>query len=157
MYLFIYLYDIIDNFNKFGVSVCKGLAFFHGFTGCNTVSSFYKFGKTKFWAVWLAKVKAGDAILSNIFKKFSNCPMNIEVNEFDTLCNFVYETYGLTKQAPFKTWRTDHLISTPNANLWMLVPSPSGIVQHIKRECIQLKQTYLTKLHAVGNHSLTVH
>ena len=29
--------------------------------------------------------------------------MNIEVNEFDTLCNFVYEAYGLTKQAPFKT------------------------------------------------------
>ena len=63
--------------------------------------------------------------------------MNIEVNEFDTLCNFVYEAYGLTKQAPFKTRRTDHLISTPNVNLRMLVPSPSRILQHIKRACIQ--------------------
>ena len=33
--------DIIDNFNKFDVSVCKGFAFFHAFTGCDTMSSFY--------------------------------------------------------------------------------------------------------------------
>ena len=35
--------------------------------------------------------------------KFSNCPMHIKMNEFDTLCNFVYETYALKKQAPLKT------------------------------------------------------
>ena len=28
--------DIIDDFNKFDV-VCKGLEFFHAFTGCDTV------------------------------------------------------------------------------------------------------------------------
>ena len=93
------------------------------------MSSFYKVGKAKFWAVWLAKLKFGDTTLSNIFKKFSNCPMNIEVNEFDMLCNFVYEAYGLTKQASIKTRRTDNLISTPNVNLRMLVPSPSGILE----------------------------
>ena len=42
---------LIDNFNKFSVSMCKGLAFFHAFTGCDTVSSFYKVGKAKLWAV----------------------------------------------------------------------------------------------------------
>ena len=67
------------------------------------MSSFYKVGKAKFWAVWLAKVKSGDTTLSKILKKFTNCPMNIELNEFDTMCNVVYEAYGLTKQAPFKT------------------------------------------------------
>ena len=126
--------NIIDNFNKFDVRVCEGLTFFHAFTGSDTVSSFYKVGKGKFWAVWL--VKAGETKLSNMFKKFSNCLMNIEVNEFDTLCNFIYEAYSLTKQAPFKTWRADHLTSVPNVNLRMLVPSPSGILQHIKRACI---------------------
>ena len=75
--------------------------------------------------------------MSNIFKKFSNCPINIEKNEFDTLCNFVYEAYGLTKQAPFKTRQTDRLISTLNVNLRMLVPSPSGILQQIEGACIQ--------------------
>ena len=63
--------------------------------------------------------------------------MNIEVNEFDILCNFFYEANGMTKQAPFNTRRTDHLISTRNVNLRILVPSPSGILQHIKRACVQ--------------------
>ena len=101
------------------------------------MSSFYNVGKAKFWVVWLAKVKTGDTTLSNIFKKLSNYPMNTKVNEFDTLCNFAYEPYGLKKQAPFKAWQTDHLISKPNVNIQMIVPSPSGILQHIKRACIQ--------------------
>ena len=117
--------------------MCKGLTFFHAFKGCNAVSNFYKVGKAKFWTIWLAKVKAGDTILSNIFKKFSKCPMNIEVNIFDTLCNFVYKAHGLTKQATFKTRQTDHLISMPTVNVRMLVPSPSGILQHIKLACIE--------------------
>ena len=117
--------------------MCKGFAFFHVFTGCDTMSSFYRVGKDKFWAVRLAKVKTGDIALSNIFKKFSNCLLNIEVNEFDTLCNFVYKAYGFTKQAWFKTRAKDHLISMPNVNLRMLVPSPSGILQYIKRTCFQ--------------------
>ena len=83
---------ITDHFNKFSVRVCKGLAFFQAFTGCDTVSSFYKIGKAKFWVVWLAKVKAVDTTLSNI----------LEVNEFGTLCNFVYEAYGLTEKASLK-------------------------------------------------------
>ena len=130
--------DIIDNLNMFSINVCKGLPFFHAFTGWNTVSSFYKVGKAKFWAVRLAKVKAGDNIVKYLYKKFSNCPINIEVNEFDMLCNFVYEAYGLIKQAPLKTRRTDRLISTPNVNLRMLVPFPSGVLQHTKRACIQV-------------------
>ena len=93
----------------FSVNEWRSLAFFHAFKGCDTVPSFYKLEKTKFWAVWLAKLKVGDTTLANIFKKFSNCPMNIEVNEFDTLCNFVYEAYGLTKQPSFKMRRKDDL------------------------------------------------
>ena len=55
--------DTTDNFNKFSINVYRGPAFFHAFTGCNTVSSFYKVRKAKFWVVWLAKVKAGDNIV----------------------------------------------------------------------------------------------
>ena len=46
--------------------------------------------------------------------------MNIEANEFDTFCNFVYEACGLKKQASFKSRWTDHLISVPNVNLQKL-------------------------------------
>ena len=54
---------IIDDFNKFGINVCKGLTFFHAFTKCDSVSRFYEVGKAKLWAVWLARVKAGDNIV----------------------------------------------------------------------------------------------
>ena len=130
--------DIIDNFKNFSISVCKGLAFFHAVTWCDTVSSFCKVRKVKFLAISLTKIKAGDTTLSNIFKKFSNCSMNIKVNEFDMLCNFVYKACGFKKQAPFKTQWTYHLVSMPNVKLRMLVPSPSGILQHIKWACIQV-------------------
>ena len=61
----------------------------------------------------------------------------MEVKEFDTLCNLVYETYGLTNQVPWKARRTDELTSMPNVKLQTLVPSPSGILQHIKQVFIQ--------------------
>ena len=109
----------------------------HSFIHLQGPTSFYKAGKAKFQALWLAKLKAGDTILSNICKKFSNCPLNIEVNEFDTSCNFIYNAYVFKKQAPFKTQWADRLVLTPNVDLRMLVPSPSGILQHIKRACIQ--------------------
>ena len=136
--------DIVDNYNKFGADICKALPFYHAFTGCNTVSSFYKVGKTKFWVIWQSKIKAGDNSLTNIFRRLSNCPLDIQIDDFNALCNFVYEAYGLTKASSFKSRRTDQLIFTPNINLRALVPSPSGILQHIKRACIQAG--YLWKL-----------
>ena len=153
--------DIINNFNKFRVSV-QGSRIFSCIYMVRYCDKFYKVGKAKFWAVWLVKVKAGGTTLSNIFKKFSNCPINIEVNEFDTLISFIYEAYDLTKQAPFKTRRTDHLM--PSVNLRMLVPSPSGILknEHVSRlatfgSSVKLTPTYLTHSNGVGNHSQTVH
>ena len=52
-------------------------------------------------------------------------------------CAALSTKHMASKQAPFKTWKTDHLISTHNVNLWMLAPSSSGILQHIKQACIQ--------------------
>ena len=60
------------------------------------------------------------------------------------MCDFVYDAYNLSKQTPFKSRRTDQLISTPNINIRMLVLSQSGILQHAKRACIQAG--YLWKL-----------
>ena len=40
--------DTIDNFDQFGVSVCKDLAFIHAFTSCDTLSSFHEIGKARF-------------------------------------------------------------------------------------------------------------
>ena len=101
----------------FGVSACKSLAFIHGFTSCDTVSSHCPITFKNLVTV--------------------QCPMKIKENEFDTLRKFVYEAYGLIKLAQFKKWQTEHLISTPNVNLQMLVPSLFKILQHLKQACAQ--------------------
>ena len=129
--------DIIYHLVKFGSDICNGFSFFHAFTGCDTVSSFYRIGKAKFWDVWQSKVKAGSKDLTNIFKRLSNTPTDITLDDFNGLCQFVYEAYGLTKQTIFKSQRTNQLVTTPNINLRILVPSPSGILQQIKRACLQ--------------------
>ena len=82
-------------------------------------------------------MKAGSKDLTNIFKRLSNTPTDITLDDFNGLCQFVYEAYGLTKQTIFKSQRTNQLVTTPNINLRILVPSPSGILQQIKRACLQ--------------------
>ena len=39
--------------DELGESVCKALSFFYAFTGCDTMSSFYGFSKSKFWNCWM--------------------------------------------------------------------------------------------------------
>ena len=130
-------FNVFENSDRLGPHICKGLSFFHAFTGCDSTSSFYKVGKARFWAIWSAKVKAGDFTLSRIFEALSDRPEMVDENAFDTLCDFVYAAYNLTREASFKSRRRKQLISTPNLNLRALVPSPSGVLQHIKRSAIQ--------------------
>ena len=42
-------FSINDIAKNIGYDICKALPFFHAFSGCNTVSSFFNFEKTKFW------------------------------------------------------------------------------------------------------------
>ena len=48
--------DIIDNFNKFEVSVCNSFMHLQGAMLCQI------FSKAKIWVVWSAKAKSGDKI-----------------------------------------------------------------------------------------------
>ena len=49
--------NLVANYGKLGDDVCRGLPFYDAFTGCDTVSSFYKVGKAKFWTVWCKKTR----------------------------------------------------------------------------------------------------
>ena len=63
--------------------------------------------------------------------------MNIEVDEFEYIVQLFLRSIWLAKQAPFKRRWIDNLISTPNVNIQILVPSPSGIFQYMKVGCTQ--------------------
>ena len=46
-------FSINDIAKDIGCDICKALPFFLAFSGCDTVSSFFSFGKTKFWDTWI--------------------------------------------------------------------------------------------------------
>ena len=138
-------YNVFENSAALGFEVCKALPFFHAFTGCDTVSSFYQHGKAKFWKVWQENLEQNQT-LTEVFKHLSDQPHTVDEHIFNTLCSFVYAAYGIStlEGLSFKAMRVNHLINTPDPNLRALVPSPSGILQHIKRACSQA--SYLWRL-----------
>ena len=138
-------YDIFENMNHFGAAVCEALPFFHALTGCDTTSSFYKIGKTTFWAAWM-KIHQHDHSLTNAFIRLSNQPTDIDTDTLNIISQFIYQCYGLDAAQNFspKTLRVKQLTNTPDLSLRNLAPSIYGILQHIKRCCIQVG--YLWKL-----------
>ena len=58
-------------FVQLGADVCKALPFFHAFTGCENVSSFYNHGKCKFFDTWM-ELNNVNRELTELFKSRSN-------------------------------------------------------------------------------------
>ena len=72
---------------KLGAERCKGLPFFHAFTGCDMVSGFK--GKRTFFQVWNNFSDATDA-----FVLLSNCPTKqVLENTFATVQKFTVLAY----------------------------------------------------------------
>ena len=71
--------------------------------------------------------------LTELYKRLSNKPKDIEPEEIDLVSKYVYRVYGMNKKSlSFKSQRVHQLITTPDVNLRMLVPSQSGILQHMR-------------------------
>ena len=84
-------YNINKMSSQISDETCKALPFFHSFTGCDTVSSFFNHSKAKFGDCWMnAQNKPA---LDNIFQQYSNCPMDISASELRTLELFVLNVY----------------------------------------------------------------
>ena len=101
-------YNALENVDNLGVNVCKALPFFHAFTGCDTVSSFYQHGKAKFWKEWQDTYQH-DQTLTEVFKDMSDQPGSIDERSFNIICSFVYRVYGIdaSKNSSFKSLRTN--------------------------------------------------
>lgn len=57
----------------------------------------------------------------------------------ETITHYIYQCYGLvcTQSSSDKSLRVKHLMVTPDITLRDLVPSTHGILQQIRRSCIQ--------------------
>ena len=72
-----FFYSINDIALDLGDEVCQALAFFHAYTGCDTVLSFFNHGKCKFWNRWFDF--ENESLLTNVFSELSQRPTNITV------------------------------------------------------------------------------
>ena len=79
-------YNIIRLSRNIGKSNCIA----HSFTGCDTSSSFFGKGKSKFWEVWMSgKIP----LLTETFIELSNCPANITENHVNVLEQYLIKVY----------------------------------------------------------------
>ena len=62
-----------------GEEVCQALPFFHAYTGCDTVSSFFNHGKCKVWDRWFDF--ENESLLTKFFSELSQRPTNITVEQ----------------------------------------------------------------------------
>ena len=62
---------------------CKALPFFHAFSGCDTVSSFYGHSKTKIWDAWFKSSNMEQ--LTDIFIELSKQPKEITNTQIDII------------------------------------------------------------------------
>ena len=77
---------------QLGADVCKALTFFHAFTGCDTVSSFYNHGKCKFFDTQMG-INKMNGELTELFKSLSSMPDQIKSTDVDLLGSFLMKVY----------------------------------------------------------------
>ena len=72
-------YDVSRIADELGKSVCKALSFFHAFTGCDTMSSFYGFSKSKFWNCWMEFPNKD--LYTDVFQTLGSQPWLFKLNK----------------------------------------------------------------------------
>ena len=131
------LYDIKELSLEVGYDLCKGIPFFYAFTGCDTVSSMYHCSKLSFWDSLNKQPNKGD--LLRVFQQLSEEPEDITSEQIDILERFVLRVYYPQKLEAnsLDTERAAHFQRQAVANIRQLPLSRAGLIEHVKRACIQ--------------------
>lgn len=116
-----------------GPNKCRGLPFFHAFTGCDTVSCFSGRGKKTAWQTW----KACDEVTS-AFCALAATPTISTVNDYmDPLERFVVLLYDRTSSQEHVNETRKHLFTQSGRSIEAIPPTREALRQHIKRAAYQ--------------------
>ena len=129
-------YSINTIAENLGFGVCEALPFFHAFSGCDTVSSFFKHSKSVMWNCWMEYPKHKD--LTRIFKQLSKQPQEVlplHVDAIEAFTKYVY--YSKMEADAINMKRMKHFEYLAESNLRLLPPSRNGLTEHIKRAVLQ--------------------
>ena len=110
-------YDVIQLRDMIGHHRSLALPFFHAFTGCDITSSFYRYGKCKFWDTWIGE----DPEVTSTFIKLSNVPTEIREDQICKIENVLVSIY----------YPGQKYLNIDDAQLKRF------LIQHIKRSALQ--------------------
>ena len=128
-------YDVTSYSKVLGNKVCQGLPFFHAFSGCDSLSSFYNHGKCKLWDKWEEFPES--ELLTSTFIQLSTKPMTISNDNVDILEKYISYVYFSEYNSCLDELRMKDFEFSVHDSFRLHPPSRSGLVQHIKRAAIQ--------------------
>lgn len=109
----------------------SALPFFHAYTGCDTVSSFYGIGKTRAWNVWM---KMPD--ITQVFNNLSNS-MEIQDEDFQMIEWFTVLMYDTTSTTRSVNECRRILFTKRNRSIENIPPTADALKLHVKRAILQ--------------------
>ena len=124
-------YDITKVAHKLGKSICQGLPFFYGLSGCDISSFFFNQGKCKFWDRWMDFDDFEG--LTEVFVELSAKPQSVSTDQLDIIEKYVCQVYYGDSSEPIDTKRMKDFEHSTHGNLRLLPPSRSGLMEHVKR------------------------
>ena len=104
-----------------GLHHCRGVLFFHYFTGCDYTSSFFDVGKVKWWDQYLLQ-KQEDGV-DEVFRELSSAPSKVTSAQEEVIVKFTLKVYGCQDLTSLPNARLDTLIHHCSISFRSLPPS----------------------------------
>lgn len=111
---------------------CRGILFFHAFTGCDIVSAFRGKGKRSAWQTW----DVCDEV-SGVFSKLSKYPPEVDDEDFDTLERFVVMMYDRSSTAEGVDAARLDMFARKQRPYEAIPPTQGALKLHVKRAAYQ--------------------
>ena len=128
------IYDVMQLRDMIGHYCSLSLPFFHAFTSCDTTSSFYHYGKCKFWDTCMRE----DPEVTSTFIELSNGPTEVREDQICKIENFLVSIYYPgQKYLSIDDARLKSFLRSPAPDLRLMIISHSSLIQHIKCSALQ--------------------
>ena len=128
-YVNICLNKIVDSI---GIVKCRGLLFWHSFTGSDYTSAFVKKGKCTWWNHYL---ESDIVELYQVFTDLSTCPSEVTDHQLMVIQQFVATVYKARGQN-LQEMRLDLLIHGDVKTFTQLPPSVGSLIEHVRRSAL---------------------
>lgn len=117
---------------KLGPQISRAFGFWHGFTGCDTVSSFSGRGKIASWETWKAFPE-----ITNTFLSLANEPVELQEADSTIVERFVSLMYCRTTELSEVNKCRRWFFTTKSRSVENIPPSRDALMQHTKRAVYQ--------------------